>query len=538
MAAWKIAPALACGNTVVLKPAETTPLTALQARRAHAGRRTAAGRGQHHHRRGRHGRGARQSSGHRQDRLHRLHRGGQAHPAKASPAPARSYTLELGGKAANIIFADAAIDQAVEGIVNGIYFNQGHVCCAGSRLFVQESVADEVIAKLKDRMQTLIVGDPLDKNTDIGAINSDAQLEKIEDYLQIGQAEGAEMYQSSRCACPRKATGAGRRCSPACRNRNRVVAGRDLRAGARHPDLPHRPRKRWRRPTTRPTGSRGGVWTDKGAKIFKMTQQHPRRRHLGQHLQQVRSHLALRRLQGKRHGPRRRLAWALSLRGAALMAARAKRSKAAKERKPSAPIDRGARSRASRGGNGAARVPVAKTYKLYIDGKFPRSESGRYYVVNDSRDRLIANICRSSRKDFRDAVVAARGAFASWSGASAYLRGQILYRIAEMLEGRREQFVAELDAAGHRTPRRGRRGDGEHRPAGLLRRLGRQVPADLQQRQSGELFALQFLGAGTDGRRGGHRSGVERPSGPGLERCARDRRRQHLRGARLASHCR
>lgn len=126
------------------------------------------------------------------------------------------------------------------------------------------------------------------------------------------------------------------------------------------------------------------------------------------------------------------------------MAARAKRSKAAKERKPSAPIDRGARSRASRGGNGAARVPVAKTYKLYVDGKFPRSESGRYYVVKDSRDRLIANICRGSRKDFRDAVVAARGAFASWSGASAYLRGQILYRTAEMLEGRREQFVAEL----------------------------------------------------------------------------------------------
>ena len=126
------------------------------------------------------------------------------------------------------------------------------------------------------------------------------------------------------------------------------------------------------------------------------------------------------------------------------MAARARRSKADKVRKQSAPVHRGARGHASRGGNGAARVPVAKTYKLYVDGKFPRSESGRYYVVKDSRDRLIANICRGSRKDFRDAVVAARGAFASWSGASAYLRGQILYRTAEMLEGRREQFVAEL----------------------------------------------------------------------------------------------
>ena len=109
----------------------------------------------------------------------------------------KHYTLELGGKAANIIFADAALDQAVEGIVNAIFFNQGHVCCAGSRLLVQEAVADEVIARLKDRMETLIVGDPLDKNTDIGAINSAAQLEKIEEYLRIGQEEGAQMYQSS-----------------------------------------------------------------------------------------------------------------------------------------------------------------------------------------------------------------------------------------------------------------------------------------------------------------------------------------------------
>lgn len=97
----------------------------------------------------------------------------------------KKYTLELGGKAANIIFEDAAIDQAVEGIINGIFFNQGHVCCAGSRLFVQESVADKVIRKLKDRMETLVVGDPLDKNTDIGAINSKPQLEKIRQFLKI-----------------------------------------------------------------------------------------------------------------------------------------------------------------------------------------------------------------------------------------------------------------------------------------------------------------------------------------------------------------
>src|SRR5947199_7423354 len=113
---------------------------------------------------------------------------------KSIAGTGKKYTLELGGKAANIIFEDASIDQAVEGIINGIFFNQGHVCCAGSRLFIQESVADAVIRKLKDRMQTLIVGDPLDKNTDIGAINSKMQLDKINEYLGIGQAEGAEMW--------------------------------------------------------------------------------------------------------------------------------------------------------------------------------------------------------------------------------------------------------------------------------------------------------------------------------------------------------
>ena len=113
----------------------------------------------------------------------------------------KKLTLELGGKAANIIFEDAPIDQAVEGIINGIYFNQGHVCCAGSRLFVQESVVEPVIRKLRDRMQTLRVGDPLDKNTDIGAINSRAQLEKIRELVDSGVEEGAELFQSS-CALP------------------------------------------------------------------------------------------------------------------------------------------------------------------------------------------------------------------------------------------------------------------------------------------------------------------------------------------------
>src|SRR5437764_12656962 len=193
MAAWKIAPALATGNCVVLKPAETTPLTALKLAELIADAELPPGV------------------------VNILTGAGETgaalvnHPdvdkvaftgstevgkliQKSLAATRKKFTLELGGKAANIIFEDAPIDQAVEGIINGIFFNQGHVCCAGSRLLVQESVADEVIAKLKDRMQTLIVGDPLDKNTDIGAINSKMQLDKIDEYLGIGQAEGAEMW--------------------------------------------------------------------------------------------------------------------------------------------------------------------------------------------------------------------------------------------------------------------------------------------------------------------------------------------------------
>ena len=170
MAAWKIAPALACGNTVVLKPAETTPLTALKLAEvvADAGLPpgvvnivTGAG-----------ATGAAIVNHPDIDKIAFTGSTGVGRIIqKALAGTDKSYTLELGGKAANIIFADAAIDQAVEGIVNGIFFNQGHVCCAGSRLLVQESVADEVVQKLKDRMETLIVGDPMDKNTDIGAIN-------------------------------------------------------------------------------------------------------------------------------------------------------------------------------------------------------------------------------------------------------------------------------------------------------------------------------------------------------------------------------
>jgi aldehyde dehydrogenase (NAD+) len=269
MAAWKIAPALACGNTVVLKPAETTPLTAMKLAEviADAGLppgvvNIVTGAGET---------GAAIVNHPDVDKIAFTGSTGVGRIIqKALAGTDTSYTLELGGKAANIIFADAAIDQAVEGIVNGIFFNQGHVCCAGSRLLVQESVADEVVQKLKDRMETLIVGDPMDKNTDIGAINSAPQLEKIQSYLKVGQEEGGEMHQSS-VSVPDK----GYWCRPTIftgvSQSNRVVQEEIF-----GPVLAIQTFRTFDEAVSKanntPYGLSGGVWTDKGSKIFKMTQ--------------------------------------------------------------------------------------------------------------------------------------------------------------------------------------------------------------------------------------------------------------------------
>jgi aldehyde dehydrogenase (NAD+) len=268
MAAWKIAPALACGNTVVLKPAETTPLTALKLAEII------------------------QESGLPDGVVNILTGFGETgaaivnHPdidkiaftgstdvgkiiQKAVAGTNKKVTLELGGKAANIIFDDAAIDQAVEGIINGIYFNQGHVCCAGSRLFVQESVYDEVIQKLKDRIETLIVGDPLDKNTDIGAINSRQQLDNINKYLKIGADEGAEMYQSG-CALP----GKGFFCKPTIFT-NVAQSSRIAQEEIFGPVLTVQTFRTddevIEKANNTPYGLSAGVWTDKGSKIFNLT---------------------------------------------------------------------------------------------------------------------------------------------------------------------------------------------------------------------------------------------------------------------------
>jgi aldehyde dehydrogenase (NAD+) len=202
MLAWKIAPALAAGNTVVLKPASTTPLSALlfaevcrQADLPPGVVNIVPGPGEIGMHLVTHRDVAKVAFTGSTEIGKRIHR--------ALAGSDKALTLELGGKAANIVFEDAALDQAVEGIVNGIYFNQGEVCCAGSRLLAQESIVDELVMRLKDRLSTLRVGDPLDKNTDVGAINSKSQLEKITALVAAGEAEGAELYQPA-CELPER----------------------------------------------------------------------------------------------------------------------------------------------------------------------------------------------------------------------------------------------------------------------------------------------------------------------------------------------
>jgi aldehyde dehydrogenase (NAD+) len=265
MLSWKIAPALACGNTVVLKPAETTPLTALlfaeicqQADLPPGVVNIVTGAGAT-------GRALVSHPG-----IDKVAFTGSTEVGKeiARAAGRKKVTLELGGKAANIVFADAPVDQAVEGIVNGIFFNQGHVCCAGSRLLVQESAYDQVLASLRRRLATLRLGDPLDKNTDVGAINSPAQLAKIRELSDSGEAEGAERW-SAPCELPVKGfwfpptvfTGV----SPAHRIAREEIFGPVLSV------LTFRtPAEAIAKANNTPYGLSAGVWTDKGSRILWM----------------------------------------------------------------------------------------------------------------------------------------------------------------------------------------------------------------------------------------------------------------------------
>lgn len=267
MAAWKIAPALAAGNTVVLKSAETTPLTAMKLAEII------------------------QQAGLPDGVVNIINGAGETgaalvnHPSvdkiaftgstevgkiiqRALAGTGKRLTLELGGKGANIIFEDAPIDQAVEGIIQGIFFNQGHVCCAGSRLLVQESILNEVVAKLKIRMETLRVGNPLDKNTDVGAINSRMQLDKITDLVAWGEREGATMYQPQ-CALPSQ----GYFFRPTIFT-NVAQSHRIAQEEIFGPVLSiltfRTPAEALQKANNTPYGLSAGVWSDKGSKLFKV----------------------------------------------------------------------------------------------------------------------------------------------------------------------------------------------------------------------------------------------------------------------------
>lgn len=270
MLAWKIAPALATGNTVVLKPAETTPLTALlfaqvcqQADLPPGVVNIVTGAGET-------GRAVVSHPG-----VNKVAFTGSTEVgrliARAVAGTDKKVTLELGGKAANIVFDDAPVDQAVEGIVNGIFFNQGHVCCAGSRLLVQESVADEVLARLKRRMRTLRVGDPLDKNTDIGAINSREQLDKIRALSEIGEQEGSERW-SAPCELPTRGFWFAPTIFTGVTQAHRIA--REEIFGPVLSVLTFRtPKEAVEKANNTPFGLSAGIWSDKGSRILWMADQ-------------------------------------------------------------------------------------------------------------------------------------------------------------------------------------------------------------------------------------------------------------------------
>ncbi len=267
MLAWKIAPALAAGNTVILKPASSTPLSALlfadvcrQADLPPGVVNIVTGPGEIGLALVKH------------PDIDKVAFTGSTAVGKtigrAVAGTDKALTLELGGKAANIIFEDAALDQAIEGVVNGIFFNQGEVCCAGSRLLVQESIAGPLIERLKDRLSTLRVGDPLDKNTDVGAINNAAQLAKIEELVEIGVEEGADIYQP---ACDLPARGFFVRptlftnVAQSSRIAQEEIFGPVLSV------LTFRtPEEAIEKANNTPYGLSAGVWTEKGSRILSM----------------------------------------------------------------------------------------------------------------------------------------------------------------------------------------------------------------------------------------------------------------------------
>ncbi len=268
MLAWKLAPALAGGNCAVLKPAETTSITALKFAEILRDAELPPGVVNFVT-----GAGATGALVVKHPAAAKVAFTGSTAVGKAilreTAGSGKRLTMELGGKAANIVFDDAPVDQAVEGVINGIFFNQGHVCCAGSRLLVQESIAEHFINKLKTRLESLRVGNPLDKNTDVGAINSAGQLKRIRELVAAGEAEGAELFQASTCRLPERgywfAPSIFTGITPSHRVAREEIFGPVLSV------LTFRTlEEAVEKANNTAYGLSAGVWTDKGSRIFQM----------------------------------------------------------------------------------------------------------------------------------------------------------------------------------------------------------------------------------------------------------------------------
>ena len=271
MAAWKIAPALACGNTVVLKPAEQTPLTALKLIEIFEAAGLPPGVVNIVT-----GAGATGAALTAHPLVRKVAFTGSTEVgktiARSVAGSGKKLTLELGGKSAHLIFADAAIDQAVEGVVNGIFFNQGHVCCAGSRLLIEESVAERVLDKLRTRMQKLRVGNPLDKNTDIGAINSTAELEKIRRLVETGKQEGARYYEPENITLPAKGNFL-RPCLFSDVASSHTICRVEVFGPVLAASTFRTPAEAIAKANDTPYGLAAGIWSEKGSKVHAVAAQ-------------------------------------------------------------------------------------------------------------------------------------------------------------------------------------------------------------------------------------------------------------------------
>ena len=438
MLAWKVAPALAAGNTVVLKPAEYTPLTALLFAELAAGAglppgvlnivtgdgRTGAALVEH--------RGVDKVAFTGSTEVRRIIR-------KATAGSGKKLSLELGGKSPFIVYEDADLDAVVEGVVDAIWFNQGQVCCAGSRLLVQEGVHDRLVAKLRARMETLRVGPPLDKAVDMGAIVSSEQLARIRALCATGQAEGATMWQPS---TPVPTTGCFfpptlfTEVAPASTIAQEEIFGPVLVAMSFRT-----PEESVALANNTPYGLAASVWTENvnlaldiapklkaGVVWVNATNLFDAAAGFGGYRESGYGR------EGGREGMWEYLAPVTAPSAGPRRTAASVRAKGQASRRVAATAIT------------EALPAIDRTPKLFIGGKQARPDSGYARVIVDSKGRRIGEVGEGNRKDLRNAVEAARAAVGGWSRSTAHLRAQILYYVAENLAARREEFAARLRA--------------------------------------------------------------------------------------------